>query len=116
MNDHPTITQTPPSHHDVLSPSELVVRAVSDTLGAAPTEIPPLFETLDPDALDALIEHATDTAVTIAFEYAGLQVTVDADGTVSVDGDRTATADDTAVLSGERADLDSPARSADHFL
>jgi len=58
-----------------------VVRRVARETGADTAELPPLYDSIDPDALDAVVESAATTSVT--FTYAGYDVTVDADGTVS---------------------------------
>ena len=66
-------------------PSIRVVETVADALDADPTELGPLYEAVDPDALDALFESPerfTGGCVTFAFE--GCTVTVDADGWVAV--------------------------------
>jgi len=42
----------------------------------------PLYEAIDPDALDRLLQHGAD--VTVSFEYDGHDVSVRGDGTVSV--------------------------------
>ena len=64
------------------SPSERVVRAVSRATGHDPLELPPLFESIDPDALDASIGAMADGE--ISFRFAGHDVTVDSDGTVDL--------------------------------
>lgn len=76
------------------TPSEAVIRAVSTFAGrgllASPdgTEIEPLdplYDTIDPDALDALFSTAArDVAGTVEFAYCGYEVTVDRAGTVTV--------------------------------
>ncbi|MFB6141652.1 MAG: HalOD1 output domain-containing protein [Halosimplex sp.] len=67
--------------------SERVVSAVAAHRDVEETALPPLFEVLDPDALDALFE--TPGAVpqgTVTFEYAGCIVECSSDGTVDVRG------------------------------
>jgi hypothetical protein len=54
--------------------SEAVVAAVADRAGVDRTDLPPLFEAVDPDALDALFADRRPGRV--AFEYAGYEVTV----------------------------------------
>lgn len=63
---------------------EVVVEAVAFIHDADPTDLDPLFEVLDPDALDALVDdEAGESSVdTVTFVYEGLEVTVDPDGTV----------------------------------
>lgn len=50
-------------------------------------ELPPLHETIDPDALNALVDSpgaAGRSAVTVEFVYCGYDVTVDGTGQVTV--------------------------------
>ncbi|WP_164471144.1 HalOD1 output domain-containing protein [Halorubrum sp. CSM-61] len=66
-------------------PSVRVVESVADALETAPEELGPLYEAIDPDALDRLFESPHRFAsgrVTFAFE--GRTVTVDADGRIDV--------------------------------
>lgn len=70
------------------TPSEAVVDAVAEAEGADPTTLPPLFDAVDPDALDSLFETtsvapAASTAQ-VTFSYAGYEVTVEADGAVDL--------------------------------
>lgn len=64
-----------------------VIHAVADAEDVAPTEIAPLYETIDPDALARLFQSpggASRADGTITFTYHGRRVRVDADGTVTV--------------------------------
>lgn len=64
-------------------PSETVVRAVSEATGAHPTDLRPLYEVLDPDALDSML--AGRQTGRVQFEYAGHEVSVDEEGVVVLD-------------------------------
>ncbi|MFB6166293.1 MAG: HalOD1 output domain-containing protein [Haloarculaceae archaeon] len=55
--------------------SEAVVTAVADAEGVDPTDLEPLFDVVDPDALDALFAGG-DASVELTFNYAGYAVTV----------------------------------------
>lgn len=55
-------------------PSEAVVMAVAERKGVGPTEVPPLHDVIDPDALDDVFRGRRSGRVT--FEYAGYEVTV----------------------------------------
>ncbi|GAB3666333.1 HalOD1 output domain-containing protein [Halopiger thermotolerans] len=75
------------------TPSRAVVEAVADAEGVSPTELrPPEYEPLhaavDPEALDSLFADRASGAPrsdgTVSFRYCGYQVTVAADGSVSV--------------------------------
>lgn len=56
-----------------------VVDGVAKDKGVDPTELPPLHDTIDPDALEALIATgATDGSIFfVEFEFAGRLVTID---------------------------------------
>lgn len=61
-----------------------VVSAIATALDEDPTTMDPLYETIDSDALDRLLE--TDVPIEVVFEYRGHAIEVDGDGTVTVDG------------------------------
>jgi Halobacterial output domain 1 len=56
-----------------------VVTAVTEANGTKPST--PLYEAIDPDALEALYQHGSPE---VNFEYIGYHVTVHSDRTVSV--------------------------------
>ena len=57
-----------------------VIEAVAAAAGRDPTELPPLYETVDPDALDSLFAHRRQRSAPdecrFAFAYAGYDVVV----------------------------------------
>lgn len=65
-----------------------VVRAVAAVRGREPTALPPLYDVVDPDALDRLVGgppgHEADGSVRVAFVYAGTTVSVDGTGRIQV--------------------------------
>ncbi|WP_162224219.1 HalOD1 output domain-containing protein [Halorussus salinus] len=69
-------------------PSEAVVLAVADARDRDPIDLPPLNDTLDPDALDALFAETASgrprTGGRVTFEYAGCTVAVFGSGDVVV--------------------------------
>ena len=65
------------------SPCSAVVRLSSVARDCEPTALSPLGETVDTEALDALLESA-QTEVSIQFRYAGLLVRLRSDGLVTV--------------------------------
>jgi len=76
-----------------------IIEAVAETAGVDPLELPPLYETIDPEAIDALIAdsetgHSTSPSL-IKFAYAGYTVTVDSNQTVEVIDTATRTAEST---------------------
>ena len=70
------------------NPSEAVVDAVATLDGVPAIELEPLYDAVEPDALDALFEHARRTddpgSQTLTFAYAGYQISVSGDGTIEV--------------------------------
>lgn len=75
----------PTYHTDEIGPderaSEAVVRAVGAVTGRSPLELDPLFEVVDPDALDALFEPPPDeearTDVRVTLRLGGCEVTIE---------------------------------------
>ncbi|GAB3666940.1 HalOD1 output domain-containing protein [Halopiger thermotolerans] len=69
--------------------SEAVVTAVADLIDADPTSISPLYDAVDPDALDSLVAHArrADDAGTheLRFAYEGFDVGVRTDGRIQIE-------------------------------
>ena len=62
------------------SASEAVVHEVAEQEDVQPEDLnPPLFEAVDPDALDGLLKNTG----TVSFEYHGYVVTVDHSANVS---------------------------------
>jgi len=65
------------------SVSERVIEAVATTSNADPLELPPLYDAVDPDALDALVTGIADGKV--MFAYAGYEVTLTSEGAVTIE-------------------------------
>ncbi|GAA0673524.1 HalOD1 output domain-containing protein [Natronoarchaeum mannanilyticum] len=61
-----------------------VLEGVADADDRRVAELPPLYPTLDPDALGALFRRS-DADLRVAFEYEGKAVTVYEGGRVTVD-------------------------------
>ena len=78
MNDHGNLS---PFGEDATA-SEAVVAAVADRTDADPIDLPPLYEAVDADALDALFADGRPGRV--SFEYAGYEVTVCGNDEVTV--------------------------------
>lgn len=72
-----------PDHGDT-EPSVRVVTAVAAAKGIDPRECPPLYRSVDPEALDGLLTGRAGTSSRVSFEYAGYDVTVDSDWRVSL--------------------------------
>lgn len=63
-----------------------VVEAVANAAGTDPLALePPLTRVVDTDALDSLF--AAGSVTRVAFEYAGHEVVVEGDETITVDGE-----------------------------
>ncbi|WP_435177137.1 HalOD1 output domain-containing protein [Halorussus sp. AFM4] len=66
-----------------------VVTAVADATDRDPQALPPLYDAVDPDALEALVNRPPhvgrgSTGVEVAFEFADCVVTVSSTGDVDV--------------------------------
>lgn len=74
------------------SENQSLVNAITSTVATATdtqfTELPTLFDTIDPDILDGLLTNkshrSTDTEIAIEFHYAGCLVTADSHGNIIV--------------------------------
>ncbi|WP_336036356.1 HalOD1 output domain-containing protein [Halobacterium yunchengense] len=64
-------------------PSVTVSEAVAAATGRLTTDLPPLQQSVDPDALDTLLTRG-QSAVTVSFTYADVTVSVNGAGTVEV--------------------------------
>ena len=63
---------------------QTVIEAIADAEGADPTELnPPLYEAIDPDALENLFDDGRMIGK-IIFNYHGYEVSVFPDGYVSI--------------------------------
>ena len=71
-----------------MPPSAAVIETVAIASDQKPTALKPLYKTVDPDALDALLGsseiHSIDGDITVSFVFAGHDVVVDNSGTVVV--------------------------------
>lgn len=72
---------------DVPTPSvaETVISAVAHADDRDPLALPPLYWSIDPDALDSLFRPGSANPTTaVTFDYAGYSVTVDSQGFVEL--------------------------------
>ena len=71
---------------DPVSASERVVAVIAEKSGTDPLELPPLYESVDPDALDALFTPDSREPVLgeVTFTHAGHEITVAYDGEVVI--------------------------------
>jgi hypothetical protein len=76
------------SRSTATDPDKLMTRLVEDVaarVGVEPTELAPLHDVIEPEILELLCARET-TRGHITFQYVGYDVTVNADGTIFVDG------------------------------
>lgn len=69
------------------APSRAVVEAVAEAADRDPTALEPLYDAIDPDALDALVSSRRGSSrsdLRISFTYASFEVTVGPAGAVEV--------------------------------
>ena len=59
----------------VTEPSQEIVTVVAQARGVDPMELEPLYDVMDPDALDDLCE-SSDGNLELAFDYADVRVVV----------------------------------------
>lgn len=67
------------------SPDSLVVELVtlvSELKGVEAMELPPLADTIDPDAVERTLESDKNGSATVNFEYAGCDILVTGNGEV----------------------------------
>lgn len=71
-----------------VEPSTAVIETIAIAANADPSGIEPLYESVDPDALDRLIQsdgtRPTDNATTVSFTVSEYEVSVNSGGTVAV--------------------------------
>lgn len=65
------------------SVSERVVEAVANDSNIDVLDLPPLFDSIDPDALDGLVRSTSDGYV--SFIYAGQRITVTSRGDIRIE-------------------------------
>lgn len=85
-------------------PSMAVVTAVSDVVDTVPTELVPLYDIIDTDALDALVgvRHPTNGDVHATFSFEGYAITAHSNGILEI-----------APLQGDRQSDDTTAEETD---
>lgn len=62
-----------------------IIIEISERENVEFTDLPPLREAIDPDALQSLIESPQDDGITINFTYYGYDITVSGNGSIEVD-------------------------------
>lgn len=74
-------TKEPPAE----TPVQTVIDAVSTAENIDPCRLPPLYEAIDPNALNALFAGRERTNGTVVFHYNGYRITVTSDDTVTME-------------------------------
>lgn len=69
------------------TPIEAVLEAVSTVTGIPVMDLPPLYDQVDPDALNQVLSDC-DGDVEVGFEYYGMEITVTSDEVVIKQVDR----------------------------
>ncbi|WP_436926371.1 HalOD1 output domain-containing protein [Halosimplex amylolyticum] len=73
-----------PGETDAVSVSVAIVERLATATGREPDALPPLYRSVDPDALERLV--AAGGLSHVSFSHAGCDVTVSGDGRVTVTG------------------------------
>lgn len=69
---------------DETDPSIRLVAAVAEVLDVDPADCPPLYDAIDPTALNDLFRDRQHVNGVVSIDYAGLQATVDSDGSIGL--------------------------------
>ena len=82
-----SISQHSDKKRGIVAPSQAVVERIAALENVGPTELDPLYEAIDSDALDTLVGAAgyRDSTLQIEFTYHGYTVTVTGEGVIHID-------------------------------
>lgn len=62
---------------DSTSVSESIIEAIAEARDVPPTELmPPLYEAIDPDTLDRLVQSVTEGRMQLTFEYQSYEIQI----------------------------------------
>lgn len=75
------------NHTATESVSIEIVQRVATATGRDESELPPLYESVNPEALDSLVDSLSAPSVSITFTYLDFTVTVTGTGTVQLESD-----------------------------
>ena len=73
-----------------------IVDSVAAATDQEPTELHPLYDVIDPEALETLVESVSTPSASVRFFYHGFKVTVSADRTVTLTPNHTGNEPNTA--------------------
>jgi|AntRauTorcE11898_2_1112593.scaffolds.fasta_scaffold03444_2 hypothetical protein len=84
--EQPSIQQ---NWHEADTATTSVVTAIAALTGLPPTGMDPLYESVDPDALERVLESGSDgscrsSALSVSFSHEGCRVKIRADGQLTV--------------------------------
>jgi hypothetical protein len=82
------------------TPTEAITEAVAAAEGVDPTRLPPLYESIETDAVNRLFDHSGEESPptkALCFVYSGWNVFVRSDGTIIV-GDPADDSESTSLL------------------
>jgi hypothetical protein len=93
MENATTTPERVPTHHEGTEPvTDTVLRTVAEREGCSQLELPLLYESVDPDALNALFADSgapfASSSIVVEFEYAGYAVRIDEPGVVELRSER----------------------------
>ena len=57
-----------------------IVDAVADRKGVDPTELPPLYDVIDTDGLEGVVDDERAGSLQVQFTYAGYRITIESAG------------------------------------
>ena len=69
------------------SPTEAIIEALAEAEGVSTTDLPPLYDAIDPDALDQMFKNhtgASDAEATLCFRFDTWNIFVRADGLIRI--------------------------------
>ncbi len=66
-------------------PSTEIIRKIAAVTGEEPTELPPIYDTIDPEALDKIVNSVASEDFEIEFVYGDYRVMIDETGVVTID-------------------------------
>lgn len=68
------------------TPANTVISAVAEVTDSDPVELPPLYRTIETDALNRLfLSNPSDSEIRVSFQYEGCEVTIEGSGEVRVE-------------------------------
>jgi len=69
---------------DETDPTIRLIATAAEVLDVDPVDCPPLYDVIEPTALNELFRNRPHANGVISFEYAGFDVTVDSDGSIGL--------------------------------